>query len=181
MDFSGQLSLSGGYLDNEFITSSDDSLVLLYRPNSLTDWEIYSDYELNVLGSNTDKRGVFELSKLMLGEYAIGMYDHTIADAPADETFICPDEVLIYDLENATIQVYPVPADNYVFVQINQNIQSGFLHIFNANGDSVQAMPLNNNGILSIHTEYLPAGIYAVRIEDEDHHTSSVSKLLIIH
>jgi hypothetical protein len=86
--FNGLASTSGGYLDNDLMTNSDDSVVLLYRSYSGEEWSIYPDYALNVWGATTDGRGAFELSAFLPGDYAVGIYDASRPDqvwtAPSD-------------------------------------------------------------------------------------------------
>ena len=78
--FNGLASTSGGYLDNDLMTNSDDSVVLLYRSYSGEEWSIYPDYVLNVWGATTDGRGAFELSAVRPGDYAVGIYDASRPD-----------------------------------------------------------------------------------------------------
>ncbi|HMX05888.1 MAG TPA: M1 family aminopeptidase, partial [Chitinophagales bacterium] len=80
--YNGQATIGSGYLDNDFITNSEDSLVLLYRNGPQGDWIIYPDYTLNTWGSANDKRGAFELSAVTSGDFCIGIYDASIPDQP---------------------------------------------------------------------------------------------------
>ena len=38
---------SAGFLDDQLIKITEDSLVLMYRPNAWTDWEIHPSYTHN--------------------------------------------------------------------------------------------------------------------------------------
>jgi hypothetical protein len=80
--YSGLVSTSPtfGYLDNELIRITEDSLVLLYRPSASATWEVATDYTKNT-GSLFDKRGTISIAQLKKGQYALAMYDSKLAAA----------------------------------------------------------------------------------------------------
>lgn len=63
-----------GYLDNTLITKSKDKLVLMYRPNAGSNWQIDKDATLHREGDETDRIGSFKVSKLQKGQYALAVY-----------------------------------------------------------------------------------------------------------
>ena len=177
--YNGQIA-SGGFLDNEFITNSDDSLVLLHRGSSYSDWEIYPYYTLNVWGVSTDKRGAFELSKLELGEYAIGIYDHSIPTATAETYFSCPDELSVNEIDQSNkIHVYPNPSDNQLTVEIDE-LQHLNLILINSVGDTVQTFS-DISGSFTIPTKNLPAGTYQLYVENSHLERIATKNVIVIH
>jgi hypothetical protein len=76
--YDGSTSGTTGYLDNDLITGTEDSLVILYREGTWDDWKIVNGYTLNSGASLVDKRGSFTVDTLLRGEYVLGMYDYTV-------------------------------------------------------------------------------------------------------
>ncbi len=177
--YNGQIA-SGGFLDNEFITNSDDSLVLLYRSSITADWSIYPYYTLNVWGVSTDKRGAFELSKLELGEYAFGIYDHSIPTAPAETYFNCPGDLSAnqFNQENK-IHVYPNPADNQLTVEL-KDLQHLNIKLINSSGDTIQTFS-NISSAFSIPVKNLPAGTYQLYVENSRLERIATKNVVVIH
>lgn len=177
--YNGQ-TVSGGFLDNEFITNSDDSLVLLFRNSQEDDWKIYDHYTLNVWGVSTDKRGAFELSELQPGEYAIGIYDHSLPTAPAETFFNCPDDVAINDLlfENS-IHIYPNPSTNQITVETGK-LGHLNLRLINSQGDTVLILK-DVSEFITIPVKNLPAGTYQLYVENSDLEKIATKNVMVIH
>ena len=74
-------STSGAYLDDELITNSEDSLVLLYRVNVSQDWQIENDIVLSTQGSTTNKTGQITINHLKIGEYVLGIHQWNKVDS----------------------------------------------------------------------------------------------------
>jgi aminopeptidase N len=64
-----------GYMDNTLITKSKDKLVLMYRPDAGSNWQIDKDAVLHRVGDEADRVGSFKVSKLRKGQYALAVYD----------------------------------------------------------------------------------------------------------
>lgn len=71
---------TAGYLDNTFITNSEDSLVVMYRPDAQSQWQIEPDVIFNT-GSLNDKVGTVTINTLQKGQYALAIYDATRVDS----------------------------------------------------------------------------------------------------
>lgn len=65
---------TAGYLDNTFITNREDSLVVMYRPDAQSLWQIEPDVTFTT-GSLTDKVGSVRINNLQKGQYALAIYD----------------------------------------------------------------------------------------------------------
>jgi hypothetical protein len=76
--YDGSTNATTGYLDNTFITGTEDSLILLYRPGAGHNWEQITSVLHNIGPSATDKRGSFTVDTLMIGEYTLGYYDYSV-------------------------------------------------------------------------------------------------------
>ena len=180
LSYNGQATLGGGYLDNAFITNSEDSLVLLWRLDPNDDWEIYPYYTLNTWGSTIDKRGVFELSKLDWGEYTIGIFDSEIPDAPLDSNLVCPNYSPIQDPQPTGIKVYPNPAHDQITVQVDAAYMHNMLVLVDTAGRVIWSMRIEAQQI-SIPTQNLPAGTYQLHVENARSERVAAEKVLIMH
>lgn len=180
--YNGQATTGGGFLDNDFITNSEDSLVLLFRYSNDFDWFVYPYYTLNTWGSTNDKRGAFELSQLMSGEYTIGIYDKSIPDAPLDSNseFDCPDYTSIQNINASSIRIYPNPSSNYLSVDIAKPEAGLQLRIINITGDTVGTFPLQFE-TQTIPVKNLPAGTYQLYVENARFERIAAQKLVIMH
>lgn len=74
-----------GSLDNQLITTSEDSLVLLYRKDASDDWEMFPHYTKNVLTNLNDKYGFVTVDTLKKGEYVFGMLRYPLEMITSDE------------------------------------------------------------------------------------------------
>jgi len=178
--YNGQQTLGGGYLDDTFITNSDDSLLLFYRANPTDEWTIYPYYELNDWGSSIDKRGALELSKLQQGEYVIGIYDSELPDAPLYTALDCPDFLEISISANNMLKIFPNPADENISIQISNADEKLILKIVNTAGDTVRSIPLQYRS-QSISVKTLPSGTYQLYVENAQFTRIAAQKLMIIH
>jgi len=180
MGYNGQMTLGGGYLDSEFITNSEDSLVLLYRNNNDDDWREYEYYTLNTWGNANDKRGIFVLNALNTGEYAIGIYDHSIPDMPLDTNTMCLDMGTINSYNASEIKIYPNPGGASVQVQVPGNFLQYNLLLTDMFGRTLYKTRIVQEAT-TIPTENLPSGTYQLYVENDRSERVAAEKVLIIH
>ena len=180
LDYNGQLTTGGGYLDNEFITGSEDSLVLLYRNTFDSDWQILTDAVVNPFGSKIDKRGRFELTSLPTGEYAIGMYDHTLPDMPLDTNSLCADYTGISNNAPEFIRVFPNPSNTTLQVEVNPALLNNTIILIDSAGRIVWSGRISQAN-MSISIATLPAGTYQLYVENSRSERIAAEKVLIIH
>ncbi|MFM7078216.1 MAG: T9SS type A sorting domain-containing protein, partial [Bacteroidota bacterium] len=77
--FDGSVSASTGYLDNTFITGTEDSLTILYRPGPGYEWQLVNGFTVNIASNANDRRGSIAVDTLKKGEYAMGYYDYLVS------------------------------------------------------------------------------------------------------
>ena len=76
--YNGSNSTATGHIDNSLITTSEDSLVILYRSSVAEDWSVVNSF-VKLPGSSTvDKVGSIRVDTIMKGEYLLGMKDPTV-------------------------------------------------------------------------------------------------------
>jgi hypothetical protein len=99
--YNGRTTGTNCYLDNQLITGSEDSLILLYRPNRATDWVEFPTYN-KVMGSPTDKVGNITITNLQKGEYTLALKGQTIGIEPEDYS---------------NIKIYPNPTEDVLRIE----------------------------------------------------------------
>jgi hypothetical protein len=158
--FSSELIYSGllgtspiyGNLDNELIRITEDSLVLLYRPNASSAWTEAADYTKNT-GSLFDKRGTISIANLKKGQYALAMYDGNLArgsDLPQP---------------HATFKLFPNPASDELNIEFADKHDCCIIEITNIQGQVVLSEKLKGKSTeKKIDISKLAAGTYFVGV-----------------
>ena len=186
-NYSSQLSATNplGFLDNNWFTGSEDSIVFFYRSGPESDWEMPS-YTL-VTGNLIDKKGTVLLDTLKPGEYTFGRMDYTIVGL--DEFEGLGENSLQEGGQGEPFTVWPNPVDRQLEISVRntetnpnptRNTHETFkLELYNARGS------LMDNRMVSFINEMtkytlpeLPEGVYLIRLTNTEGKSSSVR---IIH
>ncbi len=145
-----------GYLDNELIRITEDSLVLLYRPNGTSAWVVYSDYEVGP-GSAFDKKGTVNITNLRKGQYAFGMRDSQLASGK------------MVSKPHANFKIFPNPVDKELTVQFEEKHDCCILEITNMYGAVVKTQKIKGKKLEhSVDVSELAPGNYFVGIITEN-------------
>lgn len=80
--YNGRPTGTGAYLDTTWLTFSEDSLALYWRPGAGYSWQEWPYYNVDRGTSATDLRGRIIADSLLPGEYALGRKGLTAAIAP---------------------------------------------------------------------------------------------------
>ena len=99
---------AAGYLDVDLIRNTEENMVLMYRPNASTNWEVYPDYTWS-MGSKFDKRGAFTIHNLKKGQYCFGIRDAARLSSPVPAVD-----------SRKYVSVYPNPADKVLNVNVDK-------------------------------------------------------------
>lgn len=93
--YNGSNNTSQGYMDNDLIIETEDSLVFLYRAGVGSEWHEVNGYELLTGVSVTNKLGTVHIDTLKKGEYVLGRKDFTAGiDVPKhnkESAFVYPN------------------------------------------------------------------------------------------
>jgi hypothetical protein len=76
--YNGSTSASAGYLDNTFITGTEDSLTILYRSGAGYNWTVVNSFTKNTGANLLDKAGTITIDTLLIGEYTLGYIDYSV-------------------------------------------------------------------------------------------------------
>lgn len=139
-----------GFLDANLIRSTEDSLVLLYRPNARSAWSEAQDYTKN-MGSLFDKRGTIDISNLRKGQYCLAMYDAGLLQASNLD-------------KRPAFKLFPNPASQEINVELSSP-KEGVLEITNMQGQVIHSYPMNGSQLKhKIDISFLASGVYLVGI-----------------
>ncbi|MCG9879517.1 MAG: T9SS type A sorting domain-containing protein, partial [Bacteroidia bacterium] len=153
-DGSMPISKNGGFLDNDLIKTSEDSLVLLYRPNSGAPFTIETDLTFQPGASKTDKIGRFWVNNLKQGDYVFGYKDFT---ATTKQIHAPLRQILIY----------PNPNEGTLFIELPENHLDGTILISNSEGKLSPIIKVKKSDAkMEINTENYPSGVYFIIYED---------------
>jgi aminopeptidase N len=164
-DFNGTTNQNNGYLDNTFITTSEDSLVMLYRPDAESEWQLADSFKVNTLGSALNKVGYVTVYGLQKGQYSLAIRNPNVPD-----TVITIAPCIYSSVENATksdvaFQLYPNPANDAVRAEFTKGDFESLL-LTDIQGRAMYAVAVNNEETaktLSLHN--LAKGFYFVSLK----------------
>ncbi|MDD2634147.1 MAG: M1 family aminopeptidase [Bacteroidales bacterium] len=152
---------SFGYVDNNFITNSTDSLVLLYRPNKSANWTIESTSHSKVLKRLT-------VDSVKNGEYSFAIWDwEKYLDIKDDKLKI-----------NHT-DIYPNPNSGEFYLKTDGNY-SGTAQILNNIGVVVYQKNIQNtDNIIKFELNNLPNGFYFIKLMDSKTNRIITKKIIV--
>jgi aminopeptidase N len=148
--YNGQTATTSGdnFLDNQLIRGTEDSLVLMFRPDAFSVWEI-ADATINTGVAKFDRRGSFTINNLQKGEYALAIYNQALLTGNA---------------KNAEgLKIYPNPTKNHLHIEFKSFSQPGYILITDSTGKVIlkkQIKHSQNN--LDLLTQTWAAGTYKV-------------------
>lgn len=101
--YSGMTTTSFAYLDHLLITGSEDSVVLLYRPNTASNWAEFPTYTKSI-GNPNDKTGTFNVTNLLKGEYTIALKGQPLSIGEKVQ-------------ESKIVNIYPNPSSGKITIE----------------------------------------------------------------
>ena len=164
LNYDGRTSaFSGNYwLDNNLITTVEDSLVLMYRRNASSDWNIFPYYSKNMISNNTDKRGTITIDSLELGEYAFAMKDYLLG--------INNNEIVNKSIQ---IKIYPNPTKDIFTIDLQESLikiqPSSYIVITDTSAKVMFKEKINQQqNTLNLSTAGFSNGVYFISIKTKD-------------
>lgn len=180
LTYNGTKNNGTGYLDNTFITKSEDSLVVMYRPDAQSYWQIESDVTWN-RGSLLDKVGSVTINNLQKGQYCLGIYDVNKVDSPqALQASACyPLAVAVTPDISNTFKAYPNPVHNEELnIELEGDVEFKKCVIINMIGEKVMDRDLRDGqNKFMVYMNGLPRGTYIISLIDKDN--KSISKTIV--
>jgi hypothetical protein len=144
---------SGGYLDSMLVNITEDSLVLLYRKNLTEEWYEYPYYTKNTLGSSSNKFGLMQLTKLLLGEYSLANLDHSVLGTGSIEQ------------QKNELNIYPNPSSDMVTIEWNDSHTPKSIEIYSLDGKRILSFTEMNQNSFSFNGKTLKNGQYVAQVK----------------
>ncbi|MDP1725970.1 MAG: M1 family aminopeptidase [Bacteroidota bacterium] len=145
---------NSGHLDNELITGTEDSLVLLYRPNAQTAFAIETDLTKQTGSSLTDKTGRFWVNNLKKGDYVFGYYDVKAGIGSVEN-------------EKRLFKVFPNPSEGMVKVEFPFEHNAGIIEVYDITGKLVYSENIEaGKNELVMKTPLWKPGSYILKFND---------------
>jgi len=139
------------FLDYTLNIQNEDSIVLLYRPDRLSPWNICSDYTLYTLTNKTDKKGQIRINDLKKGDYCIGLYDYSAGIGAIKPKY--------------RINIYPNPVKSELVIDLSLDPTIyKTIRLIDSSGKIQFTTNINKEMIIKIDTRYLKSGLYFVEI-----------------
>ena len=161
---------SQGYLDNSFISNSEDSLVLVYRPDAKSPWQINTDVAINTGGNTNDKLGTITINTLQKGQYALAIYDANKVDSPQSSSGCYALGVREEENQKTGFKAYPNPVNSQELnVEMDANSNFTKCMMVNILGETVVAMPVaEGQNKFTINMKGLARGSYVLSLINRD-------------
>lgn len=148
-------SKSAGHLDNELISGSEDSLVLLYRPDPLSPFEVETDLTKQMGVSKVDKTGRFWINNLRRGDYAFGYYDFSAG-------------IKGYLENSGSLKIFPNPTEDHVTIELPEFHSHASITIYNMNGVLIEQFQIGKTAnAFQFQTANWTKGNYILVYQDQ--------------
>jgi hypothetical protein len=110
------------YLDNTLITSSSDTLIVLYRKGAGEDWQ-----EIEFVKVGPWNVGNILVENLQAGEYTLAVNEYSVGSFESRPS------------KKNVIEVYPNPSSGYFTISVNAK-NKGEIRIYNEKGQEVDSL-----------------------------------------
>ncbi len=170
LTYNGSGNTSTGYLDNTFISNREDSLVVVYRPDAKSMWQIDNDIVFNFGGILTDKQGTVKINTLQKGQYALAIYDANKVDSPQVVSTCYQLGISEMAKTRAGFRAYPNPVNSEeLTIEVDAQNVFGKCEITNMIGAKVIERTIGEGQTkLVVNMKTLPRGSYVVSLIDKD-------------
>jgi Peptidase family M1 domain/Peptidase M1 N-terminal domain len=152
--YNGSNSTTTGHIDNSLITTSEDSLVLLFRTGAGDDWHLLTNTTLITGASLNDKVGTIRIDSLVPGEYVLGIRDYTVG-ITSENNFNTNDLIAVPNPSGDTFKIH---------YKIKSS-QKAILRITSSDGKNVFEKTLNSDDtFVQWDSANHPEGIYIANL-----------------
>jgi hypothetical protein len=166
-------SIPSGNLDNNLMvdvagqTFSEDSLVLLYRPDDHADWQIHTDYSVNYSGSHTDKGGFMTANFFAAGQYTFGYRTNSVGIKEINQS-------------DRLYAIYPNPADDSLIIDLTSwDSENLILQIVGMEGKLALKKNIQGSSKNMIDISDLGDGAYLILISDATGQTLGSKRIIV--
>ncbi|MBL7776662.1 MAG: T9SS type A sorting domain-containing protein [Chitinophagales bacterium] len=167
-------------LDQSFFTNTEDSLVVMYRPNNNTEWQIADSFFIDVKNNAADKKGEAIVYNVQKGQYCFAIWNSNITDtttADADCAFqinaLAPLQI------GCDFEIFPNPTNHLLNVTFAAN-EFEKVWITDVVGRVVYQYTIDkNNTIHTLAVNGWSSGLYYITLLSKNRHRKT--KPFVIH
>lgn len=145
-------SAANAFLDSDLVSITEDSLILVYRKSPKEDWRKFP-YYTKVMLSPKDGQGYLKIDTLLMGQYAFANGNLPL--------------VAVKEVQNHTesLNVYPNPAQNLLFVDGNLRAGAYQIQIFDALGKKLISQDVKKSDEpIQVSLLSLEDGLYFIQL-----------------
>ena len=168
-------NIPSGDLDNSIMqntgsqTFTEDSLVLLYRPDYYSDWQVHSDFTYAPTGATDDKFGFMTANFFAAGQYTFG-YRTSSVGLTENSTII----------ENYSI--YPNPTSSNLMIDLSKWKEEQIeIELFTLNGQLMHQEVLTAGGVSILSLDGYSNGTYFIVLKDENGFAKGSQQVVVQH
>jgi hypothetical protein len=121
---------AAGYLDDDLVMLTEDSLVLMYRPHAAAQWQVEKNIGRDG-GTLLDRKGVFTINQLKKGEYALAIYNSK-------------GTIGVVEVKEVAFRIYPNPSDSDINLEFEALHAGACLEVIDVNGKIIKKVNLKS-------------------------------------
>ena len=145
----------GGYLDTALTIHTRDSIILLYRQNTASDWQEFPYYTKHNIGVSSNMYGYMQLDSVFPGEY-------TFANGVSHVLGVQENKQ-----EKIEMEVFPNPASGNFTVKVSSLKTKESIKVYDVQGKMVKQVTINpGQKDCVIKTRDWNSGTYIVSLSD---------------
>ena len=156
LDASGRIFYDGrastGYLDSDLVSTTEDSLILLYRASPADEWDEYPYYTKNFIGNNANAYGMIEITTLAPGDYAF---------ANGVSKYLS-----VKKRKKEKVQLFPNPASEKINIILPDKLGIYKIKVFNNLGQLITEKQFTHQ--TQIDTTHWTKGLYLIKISKKE-------------
>ena len=151
-----------GYLDNNLITNTDDSLVILYRPGAGHEWQ---SIDFEKYGS--PYTGNIYVDNLRAGDYTLAVWDQLYVKVPESTSG-----------DISPMRIYPNPSDLFN-ISLNTH-EPSYLQVTDSSGRKLDRLLVKpGQKLMTWKPENLLPGTYIVQLINESGNIITQQKIIV--
>ncbi len=153
-----------GKLDHTLLGNSADSLVILYRPDTKTDWQGIP-FEMD----GTPFVGYLRVPNIRKGEYTLAIWDEQFVSIKKPQEYT----------SNDYMEIFPNPSSNRVHFELMMPTE-GYIEIFDSTGKKVDTISIDaQQHTATWDGRQAPKGTYIAKLMSAEHVQLSSEKIII--